>query len=144
MNELIEKPEDILTHGQELMKHPVVKNAVLKIVNWIGTKVFAGKKATQEKLALLEAQKADAALVADLKAKLEFVLEDNDALRKELAAQVNALNAQLKQAGAQTQKTNTASVSGEKNNLIQDSPNSSIHIGRQINQGDGSTYNENK
>ncbi|MEA3450515.1 MAG: hypothetical protein U9Q83_01275 [Bacteroidota bacterium] len=126
MTELIQQTGNILAQSQELLKLPEVKGAVSGFLSWIGSKIFANKKATQEKLALIEQQKADADTIAGLKSNLEFVLDGNDELQKELAEKVKEVDTILKQAGVQTNKTNTVNITGNSNKVIQDVNNSTI------------------
>lgn len=126
MNELIQQTGNILAQSQELLKQPEVKGAVTGFLSWIGSKLFANKKATQEKLALIEQQKADAETIAGLKSNLEFVLDGNDELQKELAEKVKEVDLLLKQAGVQTTKTNSINITGNSNKVYQDINNSTI------------------
>lgn len=126
MNELIQQTGNILAQSQELLKQPEVKGAISGFLSWIGSKIFANKKATQEKLALIEQQKADADTISNLKANLEFMLDGNDELQTELAEKVKEVDLLLKQAGVQTTKTNTANITGNSNKVYQDINNSTI------------------
>ncbi len=47
MNEVLQQTGNILTQSQELLKQPAVKGAVSGFLSWIGSKIFAGKKAKQ-------------------------------------------------------------------------------------------------
>lgn len=128
MNELIQQTGQLLTQSQELLKNPGVKQAVTGFLSWIGNKIFANKKATKEKLALIEQQKANAETISSLKANLEFVLDGNDELQNELAEKVKEINTLLKKAGVQITKTNTTNVEGDNNIVNQDLNNSTITI----------------
>ena len=59
-------------------------------------------------------------------------MEDNEALQQELASKIAALNEELKAAGINVTQTH----SGTGDNVGRDK------IGKQINMGDNSTYNE--
>jgi len=137
MNELIQQTGNILAQSQELLKQPEVKGAISGFLSWIGTKIFANKKATQEKLALIEQQKADAETITALKANLEFMLDGNDELQKELAEKVKEVDLLLKQAGTQITKTNSINATGN-NKIYQDINNSTI-IDNSINQNHSGT-----
>lgn len=126
MNELIQQTGNILAQSQELLKQPEIKGAVSGFISWISSKIFANKKVSQEKLALIKQQEADAETIAGLKSNLEFVLDGNDELQKELAEKVKDLELLLKQAGVQTNKTNTANITGNSNKVYQDINNSTI------------------
>lgn len=109
-------------------------------------KIFANKKSTQEKLALIEQQKADAATIEGLKSNLEFVLEDNEELQKELAEKVKELDSVLKKVGVNITKTNTATVTGDGNIVNQDISNSTITINstNQTHSGTGDNVGRDK
>lgn len=126
MAELIQQTGNILTQSQELLKQPEVQGAVTGFLSWIGKKIFANKKSTQEKLALIEQQKADAATIEGLKSNLEFVLEDNEELQKELAEKVKELDSVLKKVGVNINKNNTVNITGDGNKVYQDISNSTI------------------
>lgn len=126
MNELIQQTGNILAQSQELLKQPEVKGAVSGFLSWIGSKVFANKKATQDKLTMIEQQKANSETIAGLKSNLEFVLDGNDELQKELAEKVKEVDFLLKQSGVQTTKTNTTNITGDSNKVYQDINNSTI------------------
>lgn len=102
-----------------------MKGAISGFLSWIGSKIFLNKKATNEKLALIEQQKADAVTIAGLKANLELMLDGNEELQKELAEKVKEVDLLLKQAGVQTTKTNTINATGN-NKIYQDINNSTI------------------
>ncbi len=145
MNELIQQTGNILAQSQELLKQPEVKGAISGFLSWIGSKIFANKKSTQEKLALIEQQKADADTIAGLKANLEFMLDGNDELQKELAEKVKEVDLLLKQSGIQMTKINTINATGN-NKIYQDINNSNI-TDNSINQthsGTGDNVRGNK
>ena len=110
--------------AQKLLAIPQAKTAAVSVLEWISGKVFAGKEKTQQELKRLERQEADAATLAKLESKLEFALEDNDALRQELASKVAELEQLLQQAGAQTGKSAIVSAVGGK--VYQDVQGSAI------------------
>ena len=138
MTELIEQTVNIFAQSQELLKRPEVKGVVSGFLSWIGSKIFANKKATKEKLALIEQQKAEAETIAGLKSNLEFVLEGNDELQKQLEEKVKEVDLLLKQAGVQITKTNTINITGNNNKTYQDINNSTI-TDNSINQNHSGT-----
>ena len=120
MTDTIEQTGDILENSQELLENPEVKGAISGFFKWIGSKIFANKKSAKEKLALIEQQKADSNTISGLKANLEFVLEDNEELQKELKEKVHEIDLLLKKAKTQIKKTNKISEIGDQNKLYQD------------------------
>lgn len=132
MSDIMQQTGEILDKSQELLKEPMVKGAISGFLKWIGDKIFANKKSVKEKLALIEQQKADTNTISGLKANLEFVLEDNEELRKELEEKVKAIDLLLKQSGIETNKTNSQVVSGDGAIGVQDVSDSSNVT---INQG---------
>jgi predicted metal-dependent hydrolase len=146
MNDLMQQTGNILAQSQELLKQPEIKGAVSGFLSWIGSKIFANKKAKQERLALIEKQKADEQTINDLKSDIRSIVEDNEELQKELAEKVKEVELLLKKANVQITKTNTVNITGNENTVFQDITGNvtNMKIGRQINQGDNSTYNERK
>jgi hypothetical protein len=126
MNELIQQTENILAQSQELLKQPEVKAVVSSFLSWIGNKIFANKKSAQEKLALVEQLKANTDTITVLKANLEFVLDGNEELQKELTEKVKEVDLLLKKAGVQTSKNNAVNITGNSNKVYQDINNSTI------------------
>jgi len=120
MTELMQQTGDILAQSQQLLKQPAVKGAVTGFLSWINTKVFANKKAKQDRLALIEKQEANEQTVIDLTSDIRSLVEDNDELQKELAEKVKEVDLLLKQAGMQITKTNTINVTGNSNKVFQD------------------------
>jgi len=125
MNELIQQTGNILAQSQELLKQPEVKGAVSSFLSWIGSTIFANKKAKQERLSLIEQQKADEQTINDLKSDIRSLVEDSDELQKELAEKIKEVDLLLKQAGSQITKTNTINATGN-NKIYQDINNSTI------------------
>jgi len=145
MTELIQLTGAILTQAQELLKLPGVKETVTGFLGWMGKKIFSKSKAAQERLILIEQQQADAETIAKLMGHLESALENNEELQKELNEKVASVQSELKQAGVNITKTNTGTVTGNDVQFFQDVTGNitTTKIGRQINQGNNSTYNEN-
>lgn len=125
MTELIKQTGDILAQSQELLKQPEIKGAVSGFLSWIGSKIFANKKSKQERLALIEQQKATEQTINDLKSDIRSIVEDNIELQKELAEEVKKVDLLLKQAGIQTTKTNSVTLIGD-GKVYQDINNSTI------------------
>jgi len=145
MTELIQQTGAILKQAQEVMNVPGVKETVTGFLGWMGKKIFSKSKSAQERLILVEQQQADAETIAKLMGNLEAALEDNEELQKELNEKVAAVQSELKQAVVNIIKTNTGTVTGNNNQFFQDITGNitTTKIGRQINQGNNSTYNEN-
>ncbi len=145
MNELIQQTGVILKQTQELLKVPGVKETVTGFLGWMGKNIFSQSKTAQERLNLIEQQQADAETITKLMGNLESALENNEELQKELNEKVASVQSELKQAGVVITKTNTGTVTGNDNQFFQDITGNvtTTKIGRQINQGDSSTYNEN-
>jgi predicted metal-dependent hydrolase len=133
MNDLMQQTGNILAQSQELLKQPEIRGAVSGFLSWIGSKIFANKKAKQERLALIEKQKADEQTINDLKSDIRSIVEDNEELQKELAEKVKEVELLLKKANVQITKTNTANITGNSNKVYQDIQDSTI-IDKSINQ----------
>jgi hypothetical protein len=141
MNDLIQQTGYILAHSQELLNQPEVKGAITSFLSWMGKKVFANKKASQEKLVLIEQQKADAETIAWLQSSLEFVLDGNEELQQELAEKVKEVELLLKQTGVQITKSNSINATGQ-NEIYQDINHSTII--KQTNSGGGDNVGRDK
>lgn len=145
MNELMQQTGAILAQAQEWLKMPGVKETVTGFLGWMGKKIFSKSKTAQERFILIEQQQADAETIAKLMGNLETLLEDNEALQQALNEKVATVQSELKQAGVVITKANTGTVTGNDNVFIQDVTGNvtTTKIGRQVNQGNNSTYNEN-
>jgi hypothetical protein len=109
----------ILSQANKLMENEKVGNAVKGVMNWIGG--VLGKPSANEKLQQIEENQNLEDNVNSIKANLEFVLEDNQALQSQLAAKLEELQGVMKQEGIQlVTKTNTMNVSGNENISFQD------------------------
>ncbi len=131
-NDLIQGTENILAQSQELLKQPAVKDAVSGLLSWIGNKIFAGKKAKQERLALIEQQKANQQTINDLTNDIRSLVEDNEELQQELAEKVSQIQLLLPQSG-----TNTATTTGNYNQTYQGINSSTITSINQNHSGQG-------
>jgi hypothetical protein len=120
----------ILSQANKLMENEKVGNAVKGVMNWIGG--VLGKPSANEKLQQIEENQNLEDNVNSIKANLEFVLEDNQALQSQLAAKLEELQGVMKQEGIQlVTKTNTMNVSGNENISFQDiSTQGNISISR--------------
>lgn len=116
------EPGSVFALAQKLLAIPQAKAAAVSVLAWIGSKVFNGKEKTQEELKQLERQEADAVTLAALQSKLDFALENNDALRQELESKVAELQQFLKQA----EQTGPVTASGAGAKVYQNIEHSAI------------------
>ncbi len=109
----------ILSQANRLMENEKVGNAVKGVMNWIGG--VLGKPSANEKLQQIEQNSNVEDNVNSIKANLEFMLEDNQALQAQLAEKLEALQGIMQQEGVQMiTKTNTMNVAGNDNISFQD------------------------
>lgn len=114
MMELVTQAGAILTQGAELMKNPAINGAVTGMFGWL--KGVLGKKSAKEKLELIEQNKHSEETIAGLKANLEFILEDNEDLQKQLAEKLKEVELLMKKEGVDNSvTTNTANVTNSTN-----------------------------
>ena len=119
MEELISQASQLIQQSSDLMSHPVVGLAAKEFVGWLGGKF--GKTSAKEKLKKIEDDDYDEKTVAGFEANLEFILEDNEQLQKELAEKIQQLEQLMAKEGINiTTKTNTMNVTGDHNISIQD------------------------
>jgi len=112
--ELVTQAGAILTQGAELMKNPAINGAVTGMFGWL--KGVLGKKSAKEKLELIEQNKHSEETIAGLKANLEFILEDNEDLQKQLAEKLKEVELLMKKEGVDNSvTTNTANVTNSTN-----------------------------
>ena len=115
--ELVNQTVAILQQGAELMKNPAIGGAVSGVFNWL--KDVLGKKSAKEKLELLEQNKHNEDTIAGLKANLEFILEDNKDLQKQLAEKVKEVELLMKENGVDNSvKISTVNVSNSTDTKI--------------------------
>ena len=115
--ELVNQTTEILKQGAELMKNPAISGAVTGFFGWI--KGILGKKSAKEKLELIEQNKHNESTIAGLEANLEFILEDNEDLQKQLSEKVKDLELLMKKEGVDNSvKTNTINVSNSTDTKI--------------------------
>lgn len=131
MMEIIALTGAIISGGKKLMENPAVADTVNGIYNWIGN-ALGGKKSVMETLEKAEQDELSEAEVNSIKTKLEFVLEDNEALQKQLAAKLEEVKKVADREGVSIiTKTNTMNVSGNSNISMQDiNSGGNISIGR--------------
>lgn len=109
----------ILTQANKLMENETVGGAVKAVTGWIGN--LLGKPSAKEKLDQIEQNQNIEANVNSIKANLEFVLEGNEQLQKELAAKIAELQDIMKKEGVpMPSKTNTMNITGNENLGLQD------------------------
>lgn len=119
MMELITLTGVILGQSAKLMENPAVGDAVKGVFKWVGG--ILGKKSSQEKLEQIERNEHTEETVNSVKSNLEFVLEDNEELQKQLAAKLKELQNIMQREGVKmVTKTNTMNVSGNQNISLQD------------------------
>ena len=120
MMELITLTGVILNQSAKLLENPAVGDAFKGVVNWIGG-VLGNKPSAQEKLEKIERAEHTEETVKSIESKLEFVLEDNEELQKQLAAKIEELQQVAQKEGVpMVTKTNTMTVTGNENISFQD------------------------
>ncbi len=116
---LVNQTTEILKQGSELMKNPVISSAIREIFEWL--KGILGKKSAKEKLELIEQNKYNEETIIGLKANLEFILEDNEDLQKQLSEKLKKVELLMEKTDVQKIiKTNTISITGNANIALQD------------------------
>ncbi len=129
MMELINQATAILAQGTELMKNPAISGAVNGMFGWL--KGVLGKKSAKEKLDLIAENRHNEETIAGLKANLEFILEDNEDLQKQLAEKIKEVEELMKKEGIQSiTKTNTMTTKGDGNINLQDINGGNITINK--------------
>ena len=127
--ELVTQASTILSQGAELMKNPAISGAVGGMFGWL--KEILGKKSAKEKLELIEQNKHNDGTIAGLEANLEFILEDNEDLQKQLAEKIKEVESLMEKAGVQSiTKTNTMTTTGDGNISLQDLNGGNITINK--------------
>ena len=119
MIELIPIALGLIGQFSALAENPNVKPVIKDLSNWVGN-LFSSNSA-KEKLAQIEEGKADEKTVIGIEANLEFILEDNEQLQKELAEKIKQLEEVMAKEGISiVKKSNTMNISGDGNISIQD------------------------
>jgi len=118
--EIIALTGAIISGGKKLMENPAVAETVNGVFSWIGN-ALGGKKSVQEKLEKVETGEISEEEVNSIKANLEFVLEDNEELQKQLASKLEEVKKVADREGVSIiTKTNTMNVNGNNNISLQD------------------------
>ncbi|TVQ84276.1 MAG: hypothetical protein EA393_14590 [Bacteroidetes bacterium] len=119
MMEVIALAGVVLSQASKLKENETVGKAVEGVIKWIGSAL--GKPSAREKLQQIEANQQVEDNVNSIKANLEFVLEDNQALQSQLAAKLEELqNLMQKEGIPMPSKTNTMNITGNENIGFQD------------------------
>ncbi|TVQ14375.1 MAG: hypothetical protein EA361_07905 [Bacteroidetes bacterium] len=119
MMEVIALAGVVLSQASKLKENETVGKAVEGVIKWIGSAL--GKPSAREKLQQIEANQQVEDNVNSIKANLEFVLEDNQALQSQLAAKLEELqNLMQKEGIPMPSKTNTMNIEGNENIGFQD------------------------
>jgi len=117
--ELVTQTSAILKQSAELMKSPAIGGAVTGLFGWL--KVILGKKSAKEKLELIEQNRYNDSTIAGLEANLEFILEDNEDLQKQLAEKIREVELLMKNAGIQNiSNANRINNTGNSNKIMND------------------------
>ncbi len=119
LNELIDQTGNILERAKDLMQNPSISGVLGSAMSWLGDTL--GKKSAVEKLTAVKKGEADKKTIPSLKSNLEFVLEDDENLQKQLAEKLKEIHEKMEQEGIPVvTKTNTMNISGDGNIGIQD------------------------
>ena len=131
MMEIIALTGALIQGGKKLMENEAVANTVNGVFNWVGN-ALGGKKSVIEKLEKAEQDQISEEEVNSIKSQLEFVLEDNEELQKQLAAKLEEVQKVADREGVSIiTKTNTMNVTGNNNISLQDiDSDGNISIGR--------------
>lgn len=120
MMEIIALTGALIQGGKKLMENEAVANTVNGVFNWIGN-ALGGKRSVVEKLEKAESGNIGEEDVNSIKSQLEFVLEDNVELQKQLAAKLEEVQKVADREGVSIiTKTNTQTVTGNNNISLQD------------------------
>lgn len=130
MMEIIALAGAVISGGKKLMENEAVAETVNGVFGWIGN-ALGGKKSVVETLEKVESGEASEEEVNSIKSKLEFVLEDDEELQKQLAEKLEEVKKVADREGVQmVTKTNTMNVTGNNNISLQDiDSNGNISIG---------------
>jgi len=120
MMEIIALAGAVISGGKKLMENEAVAETVNGVVDWIGN-ALGGKKSVVETLEKVESGEVSDEDVNSIKNKLEFILEDDEELQKELTEKLDEVKKVADREGVQiVTKTNTMNVSGNNNISLQD------------------------
>ncbi len=131
MMEIIALTGALIQGGKKLMENEAVAETVNGVFGWIGN-ALGGKKSVVETLEKVENGEVTDEDINSIKNKLEFVLEDDEELQKQLAEKLEEVKKVADREGVQmVTKTNTMNVTGNNNISLQDiDSNGNISIGR--------------
>ncbi|MBE0663320.1 MAG: hypothetical protein IH597_12750 [Bacteroidales bacterium] len=119
MMEIVALAGVVLNQANKLMENEAVGSAVKGVMNWIGG--ILGKPSASEKLQQIEVNENVEENVNSIKSNLEFVLEDNQELQRQLQAKLEELQQIMQKEGVPlATKTNTINISGNSNIAFQD------------------------
>lgn len=119
MEDLIFQTSQILQQSSEIFNHPVVGVAMKEMIGWLGGQF--GKDSAKEKLKRIEEGDDSTENLTAFEAQLEFILDDNENLQKELAEKVQQIQQLMVREGISIKTiSNTMNVSGDHNISIQD------------------------
>ncbi len=127
--DLVTQTSAILKQGAELMKNPAIGGAITGFFGWI--KGILGKKSAKEKIELIEQNKHNESTIAGLEANLEFILEDNEDLQKQLAEKVKEVELLMEKAGVENNISKTNTMTNTNQSIgVQDTNDSTISINK--------------
>lgn len=119
MLELVALAGVVLNQANKLMENETVGNAVKGVMSWIGGAL--GKPSANEKLQQIEVNQNVEENVNSIQNNLEFVLEDNKELQRQLAEKLEELQQLMQKEGIpMATKTNTMNITGNENISLQD------------------------
>jgi hypothetical protein len=120
MMEIIALTGALIQGGKKLMENEAVAETVNGVFSWIGN-TLGGKKSVTETLEKVESGEVSEEEVNSIKNKLEFVLEDDDELQKQLSEKLEEVKKVADREGVtMVTKTNTQNITGNNNISLQD------------------------
>jgi hypothetical protein len=130
MTDLINQAGAILEKSAELVQIPAVSGAIDSFFNWLSG-VFSNKKKSLEQIELIKQNNHNKETITGLMTNLDFVIDDNEDLRKQLEIKVKELDELAKKAGVKNiTKTNTMTITGNGNIGLQDINGGNININK--------------
>jgi hypothetical protein len=138
MSTIIDKTMTVVQQTSDFLKetgtNEIAKTAAKGFFSWLGD-LFT-KNSAKEKLKLVEENSTNQEAIVGLKANLEFILENNEDLQKQLEEKVTQIDLLLKQQIPQNINKNTTTIGdNSSNNTIIQGINSgndtNITIGKQ-------------
>jgi ABC-type antimicrobial peptide transport system permease subunit len=120
MMEIIALTGALIQGGKKLMENEAVAETVNGVFSWIGN-ALGGKKSVTETLEKVESGEVSEEEVNSIKNKLEFVLEDDEDLQKQLSEKLEEVKKVADREGVtMVTKTNTQNITGNNNISLQD------------------------